>query len=542
MRSLFNSSNIRRLLLIFLLYLSTALFVSYPLLNHFSTHVPIGSESSGTVPYLNLWILKWNLAQFSDLFSNYWNAPILYPSTGVFAFSEPQPLAGIILIPFRSLNPAALYNSLMVIYTVANAASAYMLLRYTKVSISLALLGGLWVQLLPFLTHERGVIQLQPVFPLLLTLLASFYLFKNPDWKKAILLALSIAATFYLSENYGLIIAIALVPFALYSIRYSRRLTALFILAGLSAIMLTLPLIIPQLNILEEHNFVRSEKSIEVGSASVLDYLTPSKTIVSSSLSHFETTKFGLYPGIGIMLLGILGAFRSHKNEKLADVASPLALSLLLCFLLSFGLNLNIFDLRPYDLIVERVPGFSHLRSPFRFGIWVQLSLVIYAVHFLNDLRLEKYYRPLLLVAFFINFELLPLPARLTEVPSSFVLEGIQSPAVFLPYVQGTSATAYTQTTRYMLTAQDSEITIVNGYSGYLPAANAELKRLLANFPDSASLGEMEEIGVRTILIVEDWLTVDQQAEIDRFIDHGQIREQSAQAGFLVYEIVRIQP
>lgn len=534
--------NVRRFLLIFLLYLSGALLFTFPLIKQFGTHIPIGSESSGTVPFLNIWILKWNLLQFSDFLPDYWNAPILYPASGAFAFSEPQPLAGLLLLPLRGAGLATIYNSLFLFYLVANSFSAFLLLRYTRVPTFLSLLGGLWVQLLPFLTHERGVIQLQPVFPFVLTLLASIHLLRMPNLKRAALLALSLAATLYLSENYGLILGIAMIPFGVYALQSSWKAARLFLLAGIIAILLTLPLIVPQLNFLAEHSFARSERSIGGGSASVLDYVTPSKTILGSSFNLFESTKFGLYPGIGLLALGFIGLVRARKNENLQSFATPLTLSLLLCLLLSFGLNLKLFDWQPYALIAEKLPGFEHLRSPFRFGIWIQLSLLIFAVHFLNELRAKKYFWPLIFSVLVISIEIFPQPAKLAKIPTLPDFEGIQSPAIFLPYVQGSSASAYTQSTHYMLAAQNSDIIIVNGYSGYLTHANADLKKLLGAFPDQTSLQALDEIGVNTILVVKGWLIEEQGVELDGFLKKGCLISVGEQAGYLIYELVHSEP
>jgi len=520
----------------FLLYLSSAIFFTFPLAKQFASHIPIGTESSGTVPFLNIWILKWNLIQFLDMLPDYWNAPILFPSPGSFAFSEPQPLAGLLLLPLNGVGSAISYNSLLLFYFVANGVSAYWLFRYSHVSRALSFLGGLWTQMLPFLSHERGVVQLLPIFPFFLALIASVHLLRSKSLGRASLLALIMGGTFYLSENYGLILGIVVLSFAAYSPFSSWKTTRLFLFAGLLALVLALPLILPQTKILDENSFERSDRSIAAGSANLDDYVKPSQTVMASLITKTGNAKFGLYPGLALTGLGLLGLIYLFNRNRSNELAKPLAFSLLLSFLLSFGLHLKLFDWQPYAFIADNIPGFEHLRSPFRFGIWVQISLLIFAIHFLHLLLRKGLFWQVSVLVVVASLEIFPLPARLTQIPAFKQLTGVESPAVFLPYVQGTSASAYTQTTRYMLLAQDSGTTIVNGYSGYLPQTNADLKRKLSNFPDEASLEALRRAGVKSVLVVADWLIEERKVNMTEFVEAGLLIPAGEQAGYLIFE------
>ena len=76
------------------LYAVLAVVVTWPLAAHLGSSMTFGAELTRTVPLLNLWTLEWNQVQIGDGFSDYWNAPIFYPTPGAFALSEPQPLTG----------------------------------------------------------------------------------------------------------------------------------------------------------------------------------------------------------------------------------------------------------------------------------------------------------------------------------------------------------------------------------------------------------------------------------------------------------------
>jgi hypothetical protein len=74
------------------LYAALAIVLTWPLALRLTTHLPIGAESSPTVPLFNLWTLRWNAERLAEGYRGYWDAPIFHPTTGAFAFSEPQPL------------------------------------------------------------------------------------------------------------------------------------------------------------------------------------------------------------------------------------------------------------------------------------------------------------------------------------------------------------------------------------------------------------------------------------------------------------------
>ena len=88
-----------------------ALVATWPLATTLLTAVPLGTEHESTVPLLNIWTFWWNADQAAHGFAHYWDAPFFFPFNGVFTYSEPQPLIGLVSPLWAvSAPPAIIYN------------------------------------------------------------------------------------------------------------------------------------------------------------------------------------------------------------------------------------------------------------------------------------------------------------------------------------------------------------------------------------------------------------------------------------------------
>ena len=96
------------------LYPLAACVLTSPLLLHFNTHIPLGTEAAASVPLLNVWTLLWNSDRLAYGYTSSWNAPIFYPTLGAFALSELQPLTGLAFatVHFVTRYPALVYARL----------------------------------------------------------------------------------------------------------------------------------------------------------------------------------------------------------------------------------------------------------------------------------------------------------------------------------------------------------------------------------------------------------------------------------------------
>jgi hypothetical protein len=108
---------------------------------------------------------------------------------------------------------------------------------------------------------------------------------------------------------------------------------------------------------------------------------------------------------------------------------------------------------------------------------------------------------------------------------------------VFLPFASGRSPVAFYQTSSWMLVAQPSGITMVNGYSGYFPAAHSRYRSELQAFPDAGSLSFLAGQGVRAIVVPSSWLADGREAVIAEWLAQGKLAFVGEQLGFSIFAL-----
>lgn len=515
-----------KILLPFGLYLISSMVLTSPLLWHMTSHLPLGSEVSPTVPYFNLWSLGWNVNQFLNGLGNYWNAPIFYPVTGTFAFSDPQPLTGLLATLFWWLHPAFAYNMILLLFLSLNGFSVYHLCQNRGFSRLPAFLTGLMAQFLPYLTLERGVLQLQPFFGAVWAIDNLWSMGDGHRWKHGLGFGAALAITFLTSEYYCIFLSVLIPPalfFLLPHFKHFRMWASLLLGIALAATVI-LPVAIPQRVILSQLGFTRIDVPIRRYSAFLADYWHPPDEILASRMyptNHWKSEK--LFPGIMLTFLAIAGAsaglrrFSSRRWTLYLIIAGGIA------FLVSAGPNFHIAEWRPYELVRIFMPGFDHLRSPYRMALFIQLNLALLAGQALHLAQRTRYAKLAFLMCALAILEFMPLPARLTPVPPKLTDSNIEGPAVFLPFAKGPHSADFQNTTRWMNALLPTGTKFVNGYSGYFPNIDRQLSVLLDDFPLPEGLTALRAMGVKTIITQEKYLNSTQIRRFKKSIDDGDL-------------------
>jgi hypothetical protein len=500
----------------------------------------LGSERSPTVPLFNLWTLGWNVNRLQHGYQEYWNSPLFYPVRETFAFSEPQPLSGLIAAPFWSISPALAYNAVLILFLILNGLAVYAFFRRRGLDYVPALLAGLLALSLPFLTQERGVLHLLSFWGVILAIDGLWSLTEKPSYQAGLRLGLGVVITFLTSEQFAIFLVLVLlvaIPFLLPQAQQKRFWLSAG-LAGVIAIAFVLPVAATQMKVLESMAFTRSVDTVTSGSAQLTDYMRPSPATWQNG--WFPLTFQGnqrLFPGVMLFGLAVAGTVVGVRQPGHRKWTIFVGLSLSLAFLISLGLNLKLGDWQPYTLLREFVPGFSNLRSPFRMAYFVQVYMVLLAGLFLGWLGQQgRLYIALLLVVL-MCLEVFPRPARLTPVPVPIKTEAIVGPAIFLPFPNDRATAAYADTASWMMASLPEETVLVNGYSGFFPSLHSQLKSLLADFPTPGGMAALRALGVQTILIRQDWMD---NAQVRRLVDGleaGEIREVASVGEFTIYRL-----
>lgn len=507
---------------IFLGFVVWALVLTYPLLWQPFTTIPRGSEEASTVPLFNLWTLQWNIDQLIQGFPNYWDAPIFAPNSGAFAFSEPQPLSGLLAAPlwlaFQS--PALGYNTVVILYLTLSGWFTYWILRDWRVTRLPAFLAGLIMAALPFVAQEMGVLQLIAIFGFLWSLLFLNRLLdcrqdRPIPWATILGLALGVSATFLSCGYYGLFSLLFLPLFFLSQLRIhhvNRPFISHFLWLALLILLLSGPFLWSQRQVLSRYNLTRQPQIIENNSARLryyaasLDY----NLLYGQLLRREGGQGQHLFPGFGLMLLAGLGLWgRTQPRIRLyLIIAAGLAL------ILSLGLRFHLGPLQPYEWVREYIPGFAQLRSPFRFAVLVQLHLALLAGLGLQNLSRWLPPQPGRWIAIGLTLlvlgESLALPLPLQPIPPYLTLPAWQSwlnriepppQIVMLPFAPSSQVTDFEQTVQWMLENRRFRGRMLNGYSGFFPPDHARLREQMLTFPTPEGLALLREKQIRYVVV-----------------------------------------
>ena len=513
--------------LLVLLFAALAIWSFWPALRFPQAVLPAGQSTAGTIPMLNAWTIWWNADRLANGLAGYWDAPIFYPERGAFAFSEPQPATWVVApVVWLSGSPMPAYHVYLVVTLVLNGLFAVRLLRTLKTTWTIAVAGGIAVLLHPLVHYYGDVVQMMSLWGVLWTLDVLIKLRRQPISRRGLELGVAFASVFLSSIHHGLFLTLllAFTGWIIVPLRAWRRWSASAAIAAAVATLALLPLLLPMWQILERQSFSRRLAVIQSLSATPAEWLqTPSQAMISVAVEPAPAGR-ALSPGwmrIGLSLLAT-GALLPVCRRRRAVL---FLLAVGLCALvLSFGLHLQIGSWRPWLTLAEFVPGFSQVRSAFRFAYFAQLIVIVLASLGIDVLRrgwrtrLDN--RPLrwlraavlTVLAAVVAFEIPPAPPRLVGVPDISTERAwttylrVHTPPgraiVCLPFATGHAVQQFDQTTRWMLYGTQHQAPLVNGYSGFFPRSWFLMARMLNRDPFAeATLEMLAEIGVEFVVV-----------------------------------------
>ncbi len=513
--------------LLVLVFSGLATWSIWPAPRFLCTGLPTGPSSPATVPMLNAWTIWWNADRLLHGLAGFWDAPIFHPETGTFAFSEPQPATWAVSpIVWATGTPIPAYQAYLIGTLVLNAVFAVRLLRTLRVRWGVATAAGVAVLLLPLVHQNREAAQLMSLWGILWTLDALIKHHRSPTWRRGVVLGIAFSSVFMSCIHHGMFLAILLVLTGWLTIPLQRLKPWLagVVLAGITAAMVLLPLVLPMREILAEHEFAREASKVQSLSAMPSDW----GQTVPEALTDFGA--FGrrsarpLSPGwirTGLAIAGMVLAARRFRRRR--DVVFIAALGWA-AFLGSFGMNLSLAGWHPWCSLAEWVPGFSQVRSAYRFAYFVQMVVVLLAAVGLD--RLARWPagagratarrwlgRGVFAVAcLLVAFEVPPVPVRLVQAPdvskeTPWVVwlreQTVPGQAIVcLPFAEGYSAGGSEPTGRWMLYGTRHRLPMVNGYSGFFPKSWYRMVEAFEKQPFSGStLDMLADAGVEFVVV-----------------------------------------
>lgn len=520
------------------LFVASAVAVTWPLATQITSAIPRGTEVASTVPLFNLWTLWWNSA-WAGMSTGYWDAPIFSPAEKAFALSEPQPtMAAVVPLLWCGGTPALALNVYILGALVLNGLSAAQLLRAVRVGRSGALAAGLFVQWLPFVQWQIGVLQLAPLFGELWTILALVRIGQRPTIGAGLRLGIAFALAYLTCENLGLLFCVLMMasgPWLIWrGLRSPRMWTAIACGAIVSGLLIA-PVVLVQARMFRAKDFTRTRELAISLSAEPADYsvtfASPIRTFTDWRLLDFSDPErreyWPLSPGwikVALAVAGVVAGLRVREWRSWTGFAMTF---LALAWLLSLGPEARWRTLAPYDFLRVWFPGFEHIRNVFRFALFVQLATAWLAGMGIDGgLRLGERSRgesatPLarkLAVRFAAVVllalgcvESLPAPQALTILPPqkghrawlNYLRDETPADAVLLclPMPDSPDVVAYELETWWMYSQMVHRRRLANGYSGYFPPAYMALQGMSHGYPAEPALEAFANSGVTHLVI-----------------------------------------
>jgi hypothetical protein len=515
-----------------LAYCAAAVVTTWPLVLH--PQALLGATSGPGDPYLNLWILGWDmqtlLSNPAAVFSGaIFNANIFYPATRTLAFSDHLLLQSLLLLPLYAITRDVVlcYNVVLVASLIASALAMHLFVRSAVKTEAGAYLAGFVWGFGSFHFGHLIHLQLQSLYFLPLTFLFLHRVIARRRLRDVMWLAATAALQAISSVYFGIIGALALAVGGVALARGVGRWRSVDVLrrlayAAVIAAVLVLPVAMVYARVAEREGFGRNLFEAARNSAYAVSYLQvpPGNVLYGRTglLRQHDPPAGGpprtgpereLFPGFVLIALAVAGVWLGWRSDARAMVVTMVAIGAL-GFLLSLGPD----GVRPLYAAAHRfVFGFAVIRAPARFSVLVIFALSVLAAIAVRELRAPRLPLPgrvgphglsvsvigVLIAAGIL--ELLHVPTALVAAPSQHTALG-----EWLAREPGAGAVAFlpldrdVESTPAMVQSLEHRRPIVNGYSGQRPAFYGPFADEINTFPGPDALATLHDSRVRFVV------------------------------------------
>ena len=215
-----------------------------------------------------------------------------------------------------------------------------------------------------------------------------------------------------------------------------------------------------------------------------------------------------LFPGLVIVALAVVGIFSSSLSRR---TRIGLGIATVAILVLQLGFREEGGLLWPYRVLYDLLPGWDAIRTPGRLATFSTLTLALLAaaggeaaIRAVRSTRLPAWSGAAVagLLALVIVTEGRSLPfdpfgnqAMPDVPPAQPSTNEIPTPQLHLP------ALTAKQNRAFQLASTDGFPDMVNGRASTNPAVVLDLVKHMANFPDPATVRELQAYGVRTVIL-----------------------------------------
>jgi hypothetical protein len=478
---------------------------------------------------------------------DYWDAPIFFPAKDSFAMSEAQPILALMApIAWLTGSTIAAYNSYIILSLALNGWFARRLLIGQDFAAWIAAMGGCGMLLLPVVHWQLGVSQLVPVWGIIWgwdvllrwakptptipisESIAAPEMTRTYTHRATLREGLELSgawiATFAMSVHHGLFASViyALALMVLVSLHFRdlnilKRIVSAHLIAAILVGLVIGPMLWRHHRVSKENGFEREASLVEQLSVWPSQYLTTYGHSISNWIvGNGWETQTGWTIGAGLFTtvlatIGLIAGLFTPAHRRMALVLFAVSF---VSFLFSMGNHLSLGGWSAWDSLVNYVPGFSQVRSAYRFIYFLQIAILLSAamgVQWLCQGKTHWRRGIAILAAILCTIDPWPCQVRLGTTPntgearSGWIEVLRKEPAggvVVLPLLDGGNVHDYEIVTEWMLVGLDTGKPFVNGYSGFFPKPQLELaKRIYSSGLNRGSVEELSRLGVRYIVV-----------------------------------------
>jgi hypothetical protein len=364
--------------------------------------------------YICLWGLWWTKHSVLEGLNPYWTNFLFYPMGTSLAFHAYPLTYGLVSLPFQWLiedvpGLVVALNGIILLSFVFSGFGAYLLASHVTGSRLAGWVAGIIFAFMPFHSLNRVTLHLLAIEFIPFYILSLVRLSENPSPRRAMVMGLCFALTYYSSLEYALYLFMFSGFWFVYKLLFAfRDITRKHIRAlawsCVIFLLLTSPLLSQQMKAYSEYDSAIQQDFEEVTfwSPALLSFVTPSRVhpwygqglASAGELTDVRPQKWGMrsetsigWVALVLAAVGLLG----HKNGKRIFwlVAG------LFFFLLSLGPFLRVTGEwfseipLPYLFIYEWVPLFRSGRDPTRFIPLAMMMLSVLAAFGVDSLLLH---------------------------------------------------------------------------------------------------------------------------------------------------------
>ncbi len=508
--------------IILLLFILLTVCFTWPVVLHMKTAV----KSAGD-PFLNTWILAWDVHQLLTSPGKLFEANIFHPHPHTLAYSENLLASSLIAMPFILIwkSPVLGYNIVFLFSFIFSGWGMYLLIRELTGKNFAGIIGGIIFAFCPFRFGHLSHLHLLTIQWLPFTFLYFHRFIKSNKGRDLFLFTAFFLLLAFSSLHYALFAVIALFLALCFFLR-RKHILKLALSAFLSAVVL-FPAARMYFHVQKEMGFVRSVDEVEYYSAGLKNYLAaPGGNMLYGRITRrFSGHEKELFPGLTALVLSAFGFLACHCERKRSNLMHlPLrerfAFLLfyrggihptrIMLFYLTVGIISFLFSLGPSFPLSKfcylHIPGFSGMRVPARFAIMVVFSLSVLSGFGIAKILIRRktalvmFILPILLLEYWsCPLSLYRVSREIPEVYKWLAEQDEDSVIVELP-MPGSIESVHNET-RYMYWSTFHWKRMVNGYSGFFPHSYWDMNKIMQSFPSAGSLSLLENLGVDYIII-----------------------------------------